>query len=134
MSPFLLISHPPVRPVANGRDGFTLIEMLVALAVFALAALTLLNLAGENTRSAAHVERRMLAGIVADNIAVQAFALPNPPASGQTGGAAVLAGRTWRWSQEVATTDDPAVIRIDVRVFDGPQQAASLTLFRDTGA
>ena len=42
------------------RSGFTLIELLVALAVFALAALALLNLGGENTRSAARAETRTL--------------------------------------------------------------------------
>ena len=42
------------------REGFTLIELLVALAVFSLAALALLNLSGENTRSAARVEARTL--------------------------------------------------------------------------
>jgi len=119
---------------ASSRAGFTLLEMLVALAVFALAAAALLNLAGENTRSAAHVERRMLAGIVADNLIVQAFALPNPPAQGETGGMATLARRSWRWTQTVAPTDDPAVLRVEVRVFDGAEQVGSTTAFRDTGA
>ncbi|MFP5297125.1 MAG: prepilin-type N-terminal cleavage/methylation domain-containing protein, partial [Alphaproteobacteria bacterium] len=40
------------------RQGFSLVELLVALAVFSLAAMALLNLSGENTRSAARVEDR----------------------------------------------------------------------------
>ena len=48
------------------RRGFTLIELLVALAVFSLAALALLNLSAENTRSASRVETRTLGGVVAD--------------------------------------------------------------------
>lgn len=51
-----------VRSSAAGRAGFTLIEMLVALAVFALAAMALLNLSGEATRSAVRLEARTLAG------------------------------------------------------------------------
>ena len=45
-------------PTMRRRAAFTLIELLVALAVFSLAALALLNLSGENTRSAARVETR----------------------------------------------------------------------------
>ena len=118
----------------RARGGFTLIEMLVAMAVFSLAALALLNLAGENTRSAARVETRVLGGVIAENLAVQAFVLPNPPAYGETRGETAMAGRTWRWVQTVARTAQPGVIRIDVQVLDGAETAATLTVFRDTGA
>jgi len=120
------------RPVR--RDGFTLIETLVALAVFSLVAVTLLHLAGENTRSTAQLERRVLGAIVAENLAVQAFALPNPPAFGETRGEAPIAGRRLRWTQTVASTDDPGMVRIEIRVVDGANQVAWLTVFRDTGA
>ena len=50
--------------------GFSLIEMLVALAVFSLAVIALLHLAGQNTRAASVIEERVLAGVVADNRAV----------------------------------------------------------------
>ena len=54
-----------MRPAADRAPdrGFTLIELLVALAVFSLAVLALLNLAGENTRTAQVVETRTLAAI-----------------------------------------------------------------------
>jgi general secretion pathway protein I len=128
--------HPPaavrIRPVR--RDGFTLIETLVALAVFSLVAITLLHLAGENTRSAAQLERRVLGAIVAENLAVQAFALPNPPAFGETRGETPIGGLQLRWTQIVASTDDPGMVRIEIRVVDGANQVAWLTVFRDTGA
>lgn len=118
----------------SARSGFTLIEMLVAMAVFSLAALALLNLAGENTRSATRVETRVLGGVIAENMAVQAFALPNPPAFGETRGQTPMAGRSWTWVQSVTQTAQPGVIRIDVTVLDGGDTAATLTVFRDTGA
>ncbi|NBB51524.1 type II secretion system minor pseudopilin GspI [Rhizobium sp. CRIBSB] len=123
--------HP--RP-GRSRQGFTLLEVLVALAVFSLMAVALLHLAGENTRSAARVEARVLGGMVAENLAVQAYSLPNPPALGRTEGSLANAGRTWRWIQDVARTDDPGILRIDVRVADADGQVADVTLFRDTGA
>jgi general secretion pathway protein I len=111
------------------RGGFTLIELLVALAVFSLAALALLNLSGENTRSAARVETRTLGGIVAENLAVEAATLPTI-GEGTTAGEVELAGRRWRWSREVSATEVAGLLRIEVRVSDAEGQAAARTLFR----
>ncbi len=111
------------------RSGFTLIEVLVALAVFSLAALALLNLAGENTRSAARVETRTLGGIVADNVAVEAVTTP-ALAEGLADGRVQLAGRDWRWVRTVAGTDDVDIQRIEIRVADAEGQAADRVLFR----
>lgn len=111
------------------RAGFTLIELLVALAVFSLAALALLNLTGENTRSAARVETRTLGGIVAENLAVEAMIAPSV-SEGTASGRTPLAGRDWRWTRTVTATAEPDLLRIDIRVRDAEGQAAERTLFR----
>lgn len=112
-----------------GRTGFSLIELLVALAVFSLAALALLNLSGESTRSAARVETRTLGGIVAENIAVETMLAPQL-AEGESSGREVLAGRNWSWARRVSATDDPDLLRVDIRVSEGDSQAAERTVFR----
>lgn len=131
-----LPAPPPNPPPSRGRaikGGFTLIECLVALAVFGLAAMALLNLSGESTRSAARVETRTLGGIVADNVAAEAMIARDLP-SGSTAGQASLGGREWRWVRVVSATDMPGVGRIDVRVFADEEQAAERVLFRAAGA
>ena len=111
------------------RNGFTLIELLVAMAVFSLAALALLNLSGENTRSAARVETRTLGGIVAENLAVEAMIDPSL-SEGTTTGETPIAGRSWAWSRTVSATPDPDLVRIHIAVRDPDSQAAERTLFR----
>ena len=111
------------------KEGFTLIELLVALAVFSLAALALLNLTGENTRSAARVETRTLGGVVAENLAVEAMIAPSI-GEGTTSGQTSLAGRPWRWTRTVAPTPEPDLLRIHIRVTTDEGQAADRTLFR----
>lgn len=133
------MSHSPSRSQAAGvrpraREGFTLLEMVVALAVFSLVALAILHLAGENTRTARHVEDRILAGVIAENLAVDVFATPNPPAVGQTEGVVEMASRRWGWTRTVAPTDQPGVVRIDIAVALDGRQAAALTVVRDEGA
>jgi len=111
------------------RGGFTLIEMLVALAVFSLAAMALLNLSGESTRSAQRVETRTLGGMVAENVAVEAAVAPTL-GEGESSGASDLGGRRWAWTRAVMATADPDLLRIEVRVRDDEGQAADRTLFR----
>ena len=111
------------------RRGFTLIELLVALAVFSLAALALLNLSAENTRSAARVETRTLGGIVAENLAVEAMTAPSIGEESTTG-QTLLADHRWRWTRTVVATDEADLMRIHITVDDSEGQAAERTLFR----
>lgn len=110
------------------RQGFSLVELLVALAVFSLAAMALLNLSGENTRSAARVEDRTLGGVVAENLAVEAAVTP-ALSEGESAGATTLADRRWAWTRTVAPTDDPDLLRVDIRVSTDEGLAADRTLF-----
>lgn len=111
--------------------GFSLIEMLVALAVFSLVVLGLLNLAGENTRTAFVIEERLLAGVVADNRAVEAMTLRAAELAGATAGTEDAGGRTWRWTRKMGETDDGGIVRIDIDVMpDGEDRiAAEASLF-----
>lgn len=109
------------------RQGFSLVELMVALAVFSLAALALLNLAGENTRSAARVEDRTLGGVVADNLAVETV-LSRQLETGEGKGEVELAQRTWGWSRRVEPTEDPALLRVEIRVVTDEGLAADRTL------
>ena len=59
--------------MTSSERGFTVLEMLVAMAILSLGALALLNLAGENTRTAAALRTHLFAGIVADNRAIEAI-------------------------------------------------------------
>jgi general secretion pathway protein I len=115
----------------SAEHGFTLIEMLVALAVFSLAALALLRLEGATVSTTALLQEQALAQIVARNLAVEALTDPQPPAFGATRGEAVNAGRKWRWVRVVGRSPEPRIqqIRIEVRSDRGPE-AANLTLFR----
>ncbi|MBW8368714.1 MAG: type II secretion system minor pseudopilin GspI, partial [Arenimonas sp.] len=111
---------------------FTLIEMLVALSVFSLAVLALLNLSGENARTATLVHEQVLAGVVADNRAVEALLMPMADLAAANVGVEEAGGAPWRWSRTLADTSDPAIVRVDVQVRhpDAPQVLAHLSVFR----
>lgn len=119
-------------PRAHAEAGFTLIELLVALAIFSLAALALLNLAGENTRSGSRLADRALAEVVLDNRAVEVMTSAAPLAIGRTAGVEMAAGRPWAWVRQVSRTSDPALVRVDIAVSSprGRTPFAQATLFR----
>lgn len=115
------------------QRGFTLIEMMVALAVFSLAALALIRLEGASLRGAAALDRSQLAGIVARNVAVDALTSANVPPLGTEQGSETNGGRAWRWTRIVAPLGDgDRVYRIDVAVADAAGTAARLTMVRDS--
>lgn len=119
----------PRRP-----SGFTLVEMLVALAVFSLAALAMLNLMGQNLRTAAILEESVLASIIAENRAVEALLATAPPVAGVQTGEEEASGHVWQWERTILATDRPEIFRVDIRVrVDGRQHVAAQTsLFRGT--
>ena len=115
-------------------NGFTLIEMLVALAVFGLAALALIRLEGATLRNTAALESHSIGQIVANNLAVTALSDPQPPSIGTSAGTIENGGRQWRWQRAVRRTADSGIVRIDISVADMVgQPAGRLTLARPTG-
>jgi general secretion pathway protein I len=98
--------------------GFTLIEMMVALAVFSLAALALLRLQGATVTSTVAIETRALGQIVANNLAVEALTDAVPPPLGKSEGVVENGGRKWRWNRVTKRTSDVRIVRIDIGVVD----------------
>ncbi len=120
-----------LRPT-TASDGFTLIEVLVALAVFSIAVLAHLNLQTENTRTASSLQDKAIAQIVAENRIAELLLLEIPPDLGTESGEEAMAGQNWVWEQIVTRTPGADLRQIDVsvRIEDAEQVLASVTAFR----
>ncbi|MDF2494662.1 type II secretion system minor pseudopilin GspI [Sphingomonas sp.] len=115
----------------RGNTGFTLIEVMVALAVFSLAALALIRLEGATIRSTALLGDTIVAQMVARNVAIDAVTAARPPTLGRAAGVEQNGGRAWRWVREVRPTGDARILRIDVAVADAAgRQLGRLTMIR----
>ena len=116
----------------QSEAGFTLIEMLVALAIFSLAALALLRLGGATATNSARLQDQAIAQIVARNLAVETLSDPEPPPFGTTIGQAVNGGRRWAWTRTVARSPEARIQQIEIAVSpaDGGPGRARLTIFR----
>lgn len=118
--------------MSRADAGFSLLEVMVALVVFSLGAMALLNVVGESTRAQTASGDRSVALIVAENRLVEAMATTEPPALGETSGVEHALGRDWSWRMGVAPTNDPRILRIDVRVTgaEETETLAELATFR----
>ena len=117
--------------MSSRESGFTLIEMMVALAIFSLAALALIRLNAATVRTSADVATRTFGQIVAQNIAAETITDPIAPSVGRAVGTTENGGRSWIWARTTSRTADPALLRVDVTVTD-PQRrfAGALTVVR----
>lgn len=110
------------RGERSGRNpacaGFTLVEIMVALAVFSLAALALIRLEGQTIRSTGVVRATLLAQMVARNVAIDAVTAAAPPPRGRASGVEENGGLPWRWTRTVSAIGDGDVQRVDVEVAD----------------
>lgn len=102
--------------VERQTQGFTLIEVMVALAVFSLAALALIRLEGQTIRTTATLDDTMVAQMVARNVAVEALTDARPPLAGTSTGQEDNGGRQWSWTRVVAPLGDQGAMRIAVDV------------------
>ncbi|MDX2143248.1 MAG: type II secretion system minor pseudopilin GspI [Rhodospirillaceae bacterium] len=116
----------------SDQRGFTLVEVIVALGILAVAILAMMKAVSEGIVTTNALRDRFIAGVIAENRLVETHAAPQLPDIGTRNGRIAMADQDWLWSETIATTNDPAIVRLEVTVKasgDGPQ-LASLTAFR----
>ncbi len=103
--------------------GFSLLETMVALSVFSVAAMGLLSLNTQSVRISSELDTRLLARTVAENVAVDtvtgSFSSSNLVSSGDE----VQRGRTYSWRRTIEATPRPGLYSIRIEVTEGESAA-----------
>jgi general secretion pathway protein I len=97
-------------------SGFTLIEVLVALAIVTIGMAAVLGTLSSSADTISYLRDKSFANWVALNQIAVVRISGQLPAPGKSDGDVDFAGRKWHWHQEVNTMQVPGMVRMDVSV------------------
>ncbi|WP_194438184.1 type II secretion system minor pseudopilin GspI [Vibrio fluminensis] len=98
----------------RNERGLTLLEVLVALAIFAMSAMALIRSVGQHINTLTLMEEKTFAAMVADN--QMAKVMLNPKGLRKQSGKEKLADREWFWTISPVSTQQGLLRAFDVEV------------------
>ncbi len=98
------------------QNGFTLIEILVALVIVAVALSAIIVQSSRHVHNAGALRDRSFAHWVAMDRLTEQQLSGKFPGAGSNKGSSEMAGQEWHWTLRVSETDDSSVRRLDVEV------------------
>jgi len=98
-------------------QGFTLLEVLVAMAILAIALTAIMRAIGVAASQTEDIRNRMLAEWVALDRIAEYRSLSRWVEPGRSNGETQQANTTFRYDEEIKATPNPLFRRIDVEVF-----------------
>ena len=121
-------ARPSGRPVLAPANGFTLIEVLVALAILAIALAAAARAANVATDSAQETRLRTLATWIAQNRVAELTATNVFPSAGTINGHSRMAGIEFDWQQVTSETPNAAFRKVELKILRPAQSQSLLTL------
>ena len=108
--------------------GFTLLEVLIALAILAISSLAVISQSGQSLGQLQQLHLKTTAIVVADNQLAVLQATPEWPDIGSQTTLVELDQQQWQVTTEVSQTSDPWLRKIEVVVTQGQDIDAPLAL------
>ncbi len=105
-----------MRHADRPQAGFTLIEVVVAIAVVALGMMAVFRVVHDTVNNSTYLRDRSFATWIADNRLAELRLEAELPSVDETGGEVEFANQSWRWQVTVSQTPVNDLRRIDVRV------------------
>ncbi|MEH8017291.1 type II secretion system minor pseudopilin GspI [Rheinheimera muenzenbergensis] len=104
--------------------GFTLLELLVAMAIFATAGVAIMQVSSAHVRNLTQIDELMMARYIADNQMQLAMLDKEWPGKDKQQGEVEMANRKWLWQQlrTKVPDEDLRLVQISISLADAPQQ------------
>jgi general secretion pathway protein I len=129
---------PTIMPKLNLRlnlkcnTGFTLVEILVALAILSISLSAVLYVINQNTTNLIHLKDKTFAHWVAMNKVAEFRVNPSLiQKSRRLSGHYTLAEKEWKWTAQLSRTEDKDLDRLNIEIYnsDDEEKITSLTSF-----
>jgi general secretion pathway protein I len=105
----------PANKSRSRSRGFTLLEVLIALAIVALSAGALLGSVTSSASNVIYLKQKTLAEWVALNRLTEIRIAVDMPGTGKRKGSSTMGGMRWEWEEEVSELPIEGSFRVDVR-------------------
>ncbi|MBW6520650.1 MAG: type II secretion system minor pseudopilin GspI [Desulfoarculaceae bacterium] len=115
-------------PSLRSKKGFTLLEILVALAVLSIALMAALKSSGVAIQNTSALKERTLAHWVMLNRVAELELDRRWISLGTTRGKTLMAGQTWYWVISTEKTPDPDIRMAEVSVGLGEKDNALVSM------
>lgn len=118
--------RPTPAHFRGASPGFTLIEVLLALAIIAIAFAALLKANGQNIRTNDALERHAKQALVAEQaLCMMQLGLINPPEGRESTESMILFNKRWYWRAYVQKTTAKGIQKI--RITTSSKQSGPFT-------
>jgi general secretion pathway protein I len=106
------------------RSGFTLLELLVAMAIFATAGMAIMQASSAHIRSLSVLDDLTMASYIANNQMQLALIETEWPGKENSQGELEMANRSWVWQRQLLklTDADLRLVQISVSLAEAPEQ------------
>ena len=122
-----MLQRPKNPALICKASGMTLLEVMVALVIFAMTGTAVMKAASDHLNGVGQIEQITFATWVANNRLTQLSIDPAWPPKDNQKGTEEMADRTWYWHQKVIKTNDKDMFSIELSVSLNDQQTDSIT-------
>jgi general secretion pathway protein I len=120
-------THQRASSLKDKQKGLTLLEVMVALLIFALTGTAILKAAGDHLSSVGQIESVTFANWVASNRLNQLQLETTWPPKNNLKGSMEMADRTWFWQQTVTKTNDGDLRAVTISVGEDKNYVSTVT-------
>lgn len=115
------------KPSLANQSGLTLLEVMVALLIFALAGTAVMKAASDHLNGVGQIENITFATWVANNRLTQMKLENKWPPKNEEKGSQEMSNRVWYWQQNVIKTTDPELLAVEIVVGLDERYEGSIT-------
>jgi general secretion pathway protein I len=124
------MSHPEPtcgKAHTDRQSGFTLLEILVALAILAIALTAIIKAASSQSLNTIHLREKTFAHWLAMNQMTELQLTAQWPAKGKQEGDEELGPYTWHWVRTITDTPDERVRQVEIAIYHDKADEHSVT-------